>query len=315
MKALQINQYGNNDVVEFNVTIQKPIPTENQLLVKIYAAGLNPVDWKIREGFLKEFKPLDFPFTLGMDFSGVIESMGKNVSGFKPGDEVYGTSNVFSGGTGSFAEYLVVDKNAIAHKPSNISHAKAAAFPMGGVSAWQALMDYMKLKAEQKILIHGGAGGIGSIAIQMAKDLGLYVATTASQSNMAYVKSLDADEIIDYQKQAFHKILKNYDAVLDTVGGESYTNSYKILKKGGIIVSMLEQPSAELMEKYGVRAVIEFTEIDHKRLAELAALIDQHKIDINVGKIFKFDDAKLALDYQQNGRPQGKVVMTIFKGY
>ncbi|HEV2613941.1 MAG TPA: NADP-dependent oxidoreductase [Gammaproteobacteria bacterium] len=311
MKALQINSYGNQEVLILNENASKPIPGDNQVLIKPYAVSINPVDWKIQEGLVQHLVTLSFPFTLGMDFSGVVESKGKNVKNFNIGDEVYGMSNVFTGGTGALAEFFVADANAVAHKPTSLSHEQAAAFPLVGISALQALMEYMKLTKNQKILIHGGAGGIGSMAIQLAKLMGAHVATTAAQNNTAFVKALGADEIIDYQKQNFQEIVKDYDAVLDTLGGETNINSYKILKKGGILVSMLEQPNEELMKKYDVNAFVEFTDVTTDRLSQLSTLIDNNSIKIHLDKIFHFNDVKQALDYQQNGRPRGKVVVTL----
>ena len=311
MKALQIRSYGNQDVLILNEKAAKPVPGDNQVLIKTYAVAINPVDWKIQEGLVQHLVTLLFPFTLGMDFSGVIESVGKNVTEFKVGDEVYGMSNVFSGGTGTLAEFFVTDKNTVAHKPKSLSHEQAAAYPLVGISALQALMEYMKLNKNQKILIHGGAGGIGSMAIQLAKLTGAYVATTAAQHNTAFVKALGADEIIDYQKQDFSKILQDYDAVLDTLGGETYEKSFQVLKKGGVIVSMLEQPNAVLMQKYAVNAFVEFTDVTTDRLSQLSTFIDNNSLKIHIDKVFHFNDIKQALHYQQNGHPQGKVVVKL----
>lgn len=171
MRAAQINAYGDNKVVVINQNAQKPKITDGQVLVKMHAAATNPVDWKIRAGYLQSFRPVQFPFTLGMDFSGVIEEIGTSVSHFKKHDAVLGMANVFSGGTGAFADFIGIDAEMISIKPSSVSDIEAAALPMVGVSAWQALVDYMRLKPGQKILIHGGSGGIGMIAIQLAKSL------------------------------------------------------------------------------------------------------------------------------------------------
>src|SRR5947208_12382645 len=213
--------------------------------------------------------PLQFPSTLGADFSGVIKQLGEGVSssGLKQGDEVYGqASAVFSGGSGAFAELALVNEDSIAHKPRTLNHIEAAALPVVGVSAWQALVENIGLSKDQKILIHGGAGGIGSISIQLAKHLGAYVATTVPTNDKQFVQELGANQVIDYKAKNFEGILHDYDAVFDTVGGETYRRSFKVLKSGGIIVSMLEQPNSELMNQHGVKAISQFTQVIRERL-------------------------------------------------
>ena len=180
-----------------------------------------------------------------------------------------------------------------------------------GVSAWQALVENIGLSKDQKILIHGGAGGIGSIAIQLAKHLGAYVATTVSTNDKQFVQELGANQVIDYKTQNFEDILHDYDAVFDTVGGETYRRSFKVLKKSGIIVSMLEQPNSELMNRYGVKALFQFTQVNRERLTKLAQWVDQNNISVNVEKTFLLDEAGKALDYQKDVHPRGKVVLTV----
>lgn len=309
MKAAQINKYGGSEVVEINNNAPKPAVLPGQLLVEVYAAGVNPIDWKIREGYI----PLKFPATLGGDFSGVVADVGEDVLGFKKGLEVYGYASILGGGSGSFAEFVSVDAKAMALKPKNITHVEAGALPLTGVSAWQSLVDHIGISRGEKILIHGGAGGIGSIAIQLSRHLGVYVATTVSAKDMQYVKELGADEAIDYKNQKFEDMLHNYDAVFDTVGSETYIRSFKVLRKGGIIVSMLEQPRPELMEQYGVKAIGQLTQVNSERLSKLAELVDQRVIKVNVGKTFPLEQAGEALVYLQSGHPQGKVVLKMKK--
>lgn len=316
MKSIQINRYGGSDVMEVNNagSITSP-PPAGKILVEVKAAGVNPVDWKIREGYFQQMTPLQFPSTLGMDFSGVIKHIGEkeNVpSGFKQGDEIYGQASVLRGGSGAFAESALVDNDAIAHKPKTLNHLQAAALPLVGVSACQALVENIELSKDQKILIHGGAGGIGSIAIQLAKHLGAYVATTVSTNDKQFVQELGADQIIDYKTENFEDMIHDYNAVFDTVGGDTYKRSFKVLKKGsGIIVSMLEQPNSELMNQYGVKAVFLFSQVNRQRLTKLAEWVDQNNIKVNVDKTFSLDEAGKALDYQKDVRPRGKVVLTI----
>ena len=316
MKSTQIKRYGGSEVVEINQSTPAPNdPSAGKVLVDVKAAGVNPADWKIREGYFQQMMPLQFPSTLGMDFSGVIEKVGEGVPDFKQNDDVYGQAAVVRGGSGAFAEIALANADTIAHKPKILSHEKAAGLPLVGVSAWQALVETIGLSKGQKILIHGGAGGIGSIAIQLAKHLGAYVATTVSTNDKQFVKEeLGADEVIDYKTQTFEDLLPHeYDAVFDTVGGETYTRSFKILKRGGIIVSMLEQPNQELMDRFGVKAISQFTQVNRERLTKLARLVDQNNIRVNIDRTFPLDEAGKALDYQRDVHPRGKVVLQVSK--
>jgi alcohol dehydrogenase len=314
MKSIQIKRYGSSDVMEINNTasITSP-PPAGKILVEVRAAGVNPVDWKIREGYMQQMIPLQFPSTLGMDFSGVIKQIGENVpSDFKQGDEVYGQASVFSGGSGAFAELALVDEDAIAHKPKTLDHSQAAALPLVGVSAWQALVENIGLSKDKRILIQGGAGGIGTIAIQLARHLGAYVATIVSTNDKQFVQQLGTDEAIDYKKENFEDMIHEYDAVFDTVGGDTYKKSFKVLKKDtGVIVSMLEQPNSELMNQYGAKAVFLFSRVNRQRLTKLAEWVDQNNIRVNVDKTFSLDEAGKALDYQKDVHPRGKVVLTV----
>ena len=317
MKAAQIKSYGDSEVVEINPNAPSlNDPSEAMVLVTVKAAGVNPSDWKLREGFFKQMVPLQFPATLGSDFSGVIEKVGEGASSdLKLGDEVYGHAGAFAGGSGAFAEMALAKADTIAHKPKTLTHEEAAGLPLVGVSAWQALVETMGLTKGQKILIHGGAGGIGSIAIQLAKHLGAYVATTVSTNDKQFVKEeLGADEAIDYKTQTFEDVLPHdFDAVFDTVGGETYTRSFKVLKRdgGGIIVSMLEQPVQELMDQFGVKAVFVFSQGNRERLTKLAEWVDQNNIRVNVERTFPLDEARTALDYQRDVHPRGKIVLAM----
>ena len=285
MKAAQINQYGGSDVVEINENAPTPTVSQGHLLIEVHAAGVNPIDWKIREGYMQQMAPLQFPVTLGGDFSGIVMDVGDGVSGFMKGDEVYGQASVLGGGSGSFAEFLSADPKTVASRPKNVSYTEAAALPL--------------------------AGGIGTFAIQLAKHLGASVATTASADDAQYVKDLGADQVIDYRTQTFEDLLHDYDAVFDTVGGETYARSFKVLKKGGIIVSMVEHPNAELMQQYGVTAISQFTQVTTERLAKLAELVEQGVIKVHVDKTFPLEQAGAALTYLQTGHPRGKVVLEI----
>jgi len=313
MKAIQIKKYGSNDVVEVNETASAPSLSSGKILVNIKASGVNPVDWKIREGYMQQIMPLQFPSTLGMDFSGVVKQVEEDAhSDFKQGDEVYGQASIFSGGSGAFAELALASIDSIAHKPKTLNYLEAAALPLVGVSAWQALVEHIGLSKDKKVLVQGGAGGIGSIAIQLAKHLGAIVATTVSTNDKQFVQELGADQVIDYKTENFEDIVHDYDAVFDTVSGDTYKRSFKVLKKGsGMIVSTLEQPNLELINQYGIKAVFLFSQVNRQRLTRLAEWIDQNNIRVNIDKTFSLDEAAKALDYQKEGHPRGKLVLTI----
>ncbi|HSW87582.1 MAG TPA: NADP-dependent oxidoreductase [Candidatus Saccharimonadales bacterium] len=311
MKAVQINAYGGVEVIAINPDAQKPSLKNNQVLVENRAASINPIDWKVRAGYLKDMVPLQFPITLGGDFSGIITEIGVEVTDLKVGDEIYGQAPLLNGGSGSMAEYVAANAASSAKRPANIDFIESASLPLTGVSAVQALEDHMKLQSGQKILIHGGAGGIGSIAIQLAKALGAYVATTVGTDDLDYVKQLGADEIVNYKTEQFEEKLKDFDAVYDTVGGETTDTSFQVLKRGGIILSMLGQPKPELAEKYGVTAIGQMTEVTTERLNRFSQLIDSGKIKPHVDKMFGLDQAKEAFMYQEAQHPRGKVVLKI----
>ena len=249
-----------------------------------------------------------------MDFSGTVKQVEEDdmSSDFKQGDEVYGQASVLGGGSGAFAELALANKDSIAHKPKTLNHLEAAALPLVGVSTWQALVENIGLSKDQKILIHGGAGGIGSIAIQLAKHLGAQVTTTVSANDKEFVQRLGADKVIDYKTENFEDMLHDYNSVFDTVGGDTYKRSFKVLKKGsGIIVSMLEQPNSELMNQFRIKALFLFSQVNRQRLAKLAQWVDQNNIKVNVDKTFSLDQASKALDYQKDVHPRGKVVLTV----
>lgn len=312
MKMAQMKGYGSSKVIEIIENAPAPNdPSAGKVLVKINAAGVNPIDWKIREGYMQQMIPLEFPSPLGMDFSGTVERIGQGVSGFSKGDEVYGQASILGGGSGAFAEFALANAGTIARKPKSLNHEEAAGLPLVGASAWQALVETIGLQKGQKILIHGGAGGIGSIAIQLAKQRGAHVATTVSTNDNNFANELGADEVIDYKTQKFEDVVQDYDAVFDTVGGDTYRRSFKVVKKGGTIVSMLEQPDQQLMEQFGVKAISQFTQVNSERLARVAQWVDENNIRVNVDKSFPLEEAAKALDYLKDVHPRGKVVLAI----
>lgn len=310
VKAARIHQYGGTDVVRIE-EIELPGPKPDELTVRVHAAGVNPVDWKLRAGRMQKVMPLPLPFTLGGDFSGVVEEAGAAAAVFRAGDEVYGQGPVTRGGSGSFAERLLVKAGTAAAKPRRLGHLEAAALPLVGVSALQALTEHLRVSKGQKILIHGGAGGIGSMAIQLARHLGAHVATTVASDDAGFAKELGAEQIIDYRSQRFDEILRDLDGVLDTIGGETYARSFKVLKKGGRLVSMLEPPREDLMRDYGVEAIAQFTQVTAERLARLAELVDQGAVKVHVDRTFPLQQAGEALQSLEKTPPKGKIVLKI----
>ncbi|OGH20746.1 MAG: hypothetical protein A3D74_05475 [Candidatus Levybacteria bacterium RIFCSPHIGHO2_02_FULL_37_13] len=311
MKATQYNKYGGPEVLEINKNAPSPTVESGKILVEIHAASLNPFDVTLRSGRLKEMMPLQFPVTIGGDFSGVVFQLGKGILDFKIGDEVYGQSLIVNGGSGALAEFCAAKTVGISHKPKNINHVEAASLPLVGASAIQVLVEHIKLKKDQKILIHGGSGGIGSIAIQLAKYLGAYIVTTVSAENGEFAKGLGADEVIDYKTQKFEDLLKDFDAVFDTVGGDTMGRSFKVLKKGGVIVSMLGVPNPELAKEHGVTSIGQVTRINNKTLARLTELVEKGAINPQIDKVFPLDEAREAFEYFESAHPRGKVVIKI----
>lgn len=310
MKAAQINAYGNADVLEINNEVTKPTAGTGQVLVEVHAAGVNPFDITVREGRARQAAEVLFPATLGGDVSGTVVEIGDEVTGFEIGQAVYGQAGALSG-QGSFAEFTPVKAKQLAAKPTSTDFIAAAALPLVSASAYQALVDHMNLQAGQKILIHGGGGGIGSVAIQLAKYLGAYITTTASAQDEEFVKSLGADEFIDYTSQDFSTILQNYDAVFDTVGGETNTKSYKVLRSGGALVSMITQPDEELVKEKSIQYTKQFSRVTTERLAQIAKLVDAGKLTAKVDKVFPLEQAAEALEYLKNDHPRGKVIIQI----
>lgn len=313
MKAVRLKEYGDdiNRIVEINPDIEVPELSSGKVLVKVHAAAVNPIDWKITQGYTSQGKELESPVTLGGDFTGTIAEVGEGVTEYGKGDDVYGTAIFLAGGSGAYAQYLSTDTKMIAKKPENANNLEAAALPLVGVSALDVITKKIKLQEGQKILIHGGSGGIGSMAIQIAKHLGAYVATTARADKTDYLRDLGADKIIDYKNEKFEDKLSDYDAVFDTVGGDTYKRSYQVLKKGGIIVSMLESPDEELMNKYQVNAEGQFTQISTDSLQKLAELYDRGVVTVNVDRAFPMDKAVDAMAYQRDSSVKGKVVIEI----
>jgi alcohol dehydrogenase len=301
MLAAQLIKIGAPDAVQVN-QIDIPVVGENEVLIDVYAASVNPYNLKQREGKVPTPK---IPITLGSDFSGVISSVGEGITEWQVGDEVYGQAR------GSWAEFAVASTSAFAKKPESLNFEMAAAVPLVATSAYEALVEAMQLKKGQKILIHGGAGGIGSMAIQLAKYLGAEVATTVSPDNAEFVRELGADHIIDYRSQDFSELLHNYDAVYDTVGGDTHERSYRVLRQGGRLVSMEQQPNAELDEKYKVEASLQGSRSTPERLNAVCELFDKGAIKVKIDREYPLAQAAEALEHLKTGSHRGKIILKI----
>ncbi len=310
VKAAQINQYGNAGMVTV-VDVDKPSVGTDQVLIEVYAASINPFDTKVREGYVQQMIPLKLPVTLGGDFAGVVSEVGTSVGNVAVGDKVYGQASAVSGASGAFAEFAMTAAKQVSTMPSTITFAEAGALPLTGLSALQVITGRIKLQPGQRILIHGGAGGIGTIAIQIAKHIGAYVAVTATDEGAHYAQQLGADEVIDYKTQAFDTLLHDYDAVFDTVGGETYRRSLSVLKPNGIIVSMNEQPNTALLEQYGVKAIAQQTRATTESLDALTTLVEEGVVTAHVGKTYPLDQIVEAFKAREAGGIIGKVVIVV----
>jgi alcohol dehydrogenase len=309
MKAVQISRYGDADVLTVTPEAPRPAAGEGKVLVEVHAASINPVDTMLRLGYMQKMAPLVFPATLGTDLAGVVVEVGQGVADLKKGDKVFGTASILAGGSGAFAQYAAVPAGTLARIPSGLAYSEAAALPLTAVSALEVIDEKLKVGKGQKILIHGGAGGIGTIAIQLAKHRGAHVATTVMAEAVGYVRGLGADVVIDFQKEAFEKNLDGYDFVFDTVAGETYKKSFAVLKKGGTIISMLEQPDLELAAKHGVTALSQMTQVTTARLNAIAELVTKRTISVHVERVYPMEKVKEAFLTRESGKVKGKVVL------
>lgn len=303
MKTVLIREYGSNDVVEV-IDVLRPEPARGEVLVKVHAAGVNPIDWKIRGG-AGERMGMTLPIRLGSEVVGTIETCGAGVSQFQKGDAVFGMVP-----SGAFSQYAVVKADHLVLKPKNLSFVEAAAIPLAGTTAWQALFDEAKLSAGQRLLITNSSGGVGSLAIQFAKARGAHVTAVASGRNEKFVRDLGADHFIDYTRQAFEEIATDMDVVLDTMGGEVYHRALRTLKKGGKMITVVAFPQDEA-ERYGVSAKRSFTVPNALSLREIARLVEAGKVTPYVDAVLPFADVRDALAISEAGRTRGKIVLTV----
>jgi NADPH:quinone reductase-like Zn-dependent oxidoreductase len=331
MKAFFIDRYGkqNGTIGE----VPDPAVGVHDVLIQVHATSVNPLDSKIRTGEFKLILPYTFPLVLGNDLAGVVVRTGSAVKRFKPGDEVYARPP--EDRIGTFAELIAVNENALALKPSNLDMAEAASVPLAALTAWQALVETAQVKKGQKVLIHAGSGGVGTFAIQLAKHLGAFVATTTSTANVEWVKALGADVVIDYKQQDFANELRDFDVVLNSLGADVLEKSVKVLKPGGQLISLSGPPTAEFAQeqglswmlrqvmrllssgirrkarKHGVSYAFLFMRADGVQLQRITSLIEAGVIKPVIDRSFPFESTAEALRYVEQGRSKGKVTITI----
>ncbi len=305
MKAIQYTAFGGSEVLQLN-QIAKPVIKDDEVLVKIKATTVNPMDMKFRNGSLQKAMPIELPYTPGLDVAGTVEKIGKNVKRFKIGDAVFGTT---FGGT--YAENISLNENQLAIQPQHTSHFESAALAIPLTTAYSILVENAQLKAGEKVLIHGAAGGVGSIALQMAKAIGAYVIGTASGSGLDLIKSLGADEVIDYKSQDFSTIVSDMDLVVDLVGGETQAKSFGILKKDGKLLSTVHPPSEEMAKNFSVDARFVFSKPSFQKLDFGKKMVEEGKIKTQVAQVMNLENAAIAQDLISSGGVNGKIVLEV----
>lgn len=308
MKAVRIHKYGGPRVLAYE-DVPRPEPKEDELLIRVHAAGVNPADWKTRSGKRIALKE-QFPVILGWDVSGVVEAVGSYVDHFKLGDEVYGMIRFPKVG-GAYAEYVTSPAAHVAHKPRSLDHIQAAALPLVALTAWQALFGAGDLSAKQTVLIHGAAGGVGHIALQLAKWKGTYVIGTCSGRNEDFLRKIGADEIVNYITTRFENVVRDADVVLDTVGGETKERSWSVLRKNGVLVSLLRTPSSESATAYGVRSKYILVQTNATQFIEISKLVDAGYIKPTVDTVIPLKKVRKAHRLSQKGHTRGKIVLRV----
>lgn len=308
MKAIRIHNYGGPEVLKYE-DAPRPEPGEGEVLIRVHAASVNPIDWKVREGHMKDFWPHEFPLILGWDLSGVVEELGRGVSRFKIGDEVYSVPDPTR--NGAYADYIVVRESELALKPNSLHHIRAAAVPLAALTAWQSLFDTAQLQPGQRVLIHAGSGGVGHFAVQLAKWKGAYVFATASTKNQDLLPEVGVDKAIDYTQQRFEDVARKIDIVLDPIGGDTQERSWQVLKKGGILLSLVEPPSADKAKALGIQAAFVASHPNGAELAKIAELIDFGDLKPIVNRILPLSEARRAHELSQTGHTHGKIVLRV----
>jgi NADPH:quinone reductase-like Zn-dependent oxidoreductase len=306
MKAAILSEYGNDPEV---VEVDRPDLSDDSVMVEVHAAAINPIDWIVMAGYVQDMLPYELPWIVGYDVSGVVIEVGPDAPGFSVGDEVFARANSMQAGT--MAEYAALKASDLAIKPNNISHAEAAGIPLAGLTAWQALFDKGGLEAGQRVLIHAGSGGVGTLAIQIAKHAGARVATTASAKNKDLVESLGADEFVDYSNERFEDVAEKYDLVFDMLGDDTLKRSFDAVKPGGTIVSIKGDAPDGLAAERDITFHSFFMDPNGEQLAEIATLITDGTIRPVLDRAFPLVDVAAAYDYARTGGPNGKIAVTV----
>lgn len=308
MKVVCIYTYGGPGVLVYE-DAPRPHPGDGEVLVRIHAVGINPLDWKVREGRMKEVCHHTLPLVLGWDVSGVVEAIGAGVSRLKVGDEVFSCPDITR--DGGYAEFIVIKEPEVAIKPKSIDHLHAAVLPMAGLTAWQTLFSAADLSAGQRVLIHAAAGGVGHLAVQLAKWKGASVIGTAKAHNHEFLRQLGADQVVDYDTERFEDVVQPVDVVLDTIGGETQARSWKVVKPGGILVSIISPPSAEIAGTRGTRQAFVLTQPNAAQLAEIAKLAEAEKLKAMVEVTLALSDATRGQELSERGHQRGKIVLRV----
>ena len=305
MKAIRIHSYGNSSVLKYEDAWMPKIAPDD-VMIKVHSAGVNPADWKLREGRLGIHK---LPCIPGWDVAGTVEHCGVLVSCFKPGDPVFSLTDF--GRDGSYAEYIVVRVDEVAHAPKGVPLEQAAGAPMVSLTAWKALFEIAHLEADQSVLIHGASGGVGNMAVQFAKIADAYVIGTTSALNVNLVKGLGADKVIDYRTEDFSKKVEEADVVFDTIGGETQTKSFGVLRPGGVLVSIVTPPNEALARQRSVEGRFCSVTTNGGRLQEVGGFMETGKLKVVIDKEFPLSEAKAAQEYSQTGRARGKIILRV----
>ena len=309
MKAVRIHAYGGPEVLCYEENIPRPTLNPKDLLIRVQAAAVNPVDWKIREGYMQGKIQHTLPLILGWDVSGEVVEVGPEVTEFKIGDAVYARPDIER--NGGYAEYIAVRASDAALKPTRLDSIQAAAVPLSGLAAWQSLVDAAQLQAGQTVLIHAAAGGVGSLAVQLAKARGARVIATASAPNIGIVTELGADQFIDYTKTHFEEVAKEVDVVFDTIGGDTQQRSWQVLKPGGILVSVVSTPPPATAATHGVRSDYVAIHPSGAQLTQIARLIDEGRMKPIIHTVLPLNEARQAHAISETGHARGKIVLKI----
>ena len=305
--AIRVHNYGGPEQLQFEET-SRPVPQEGEVLVRVHAAGVNPMEWKIRSGLLKDFWPTQFPYIPGADIAGVVEEVGPDVTAFQKGQAVFGVSN-----HGTYSEYTAAPVTTLALKPETLDFDEAATIPIGATTAWQGLFDQGKLEPGQRVLVLGAAGGVGLFAVQFARWKGAHVIGTASTHNLDFVRSLGADEVIDYTTTAVENAIHDVDLVLDTVGGEALATVWPTLKRGATLVSIAGQPSEEKANELGIHATRFSAQVSGDLLSTFAHLIDEGQVKVAIAARFPLNEADKAHELSESRHGRGRIVLHVSK--